>query len=82
MGNSNGGGNNNSPLKTIGKLFANIGWEKRLCDLNEDEIVAIAVVFQAIEGLEDVYTQQYLTEVYIRYGGGRFCIETAEDVPF
>ena len=71
-----------NPLKTIGKIFTNIGWEKRLCDLTEDEIVAIAVVIQSTEGLEDVYANEYLTEVYLRYGGGTLCIEKPEDIPF
>jgi hypothetical protein len=82
MGDSNRRRHHHSPLKTIGKLFTNIGWDKRLCDLSEDEIVAIAVVIQAIEGLEDVYSNEYLTEVYLRHGGGRFCIESEADIPF
>ncbi len=82
MGYSNSGRNGHTALKIVGELFANIGWEKKLCELNKDEVMAIAVVFQSIEGIEDVYSEQYLTEVYLRYGGARLGLDPETDIPF
>ena len=46
-----------SSLKQVGELFGNIGWEKRLCDLNEEEVLAITLILKRIsEGLDDEYS--------------------------
>ena len=55
----------NNPLKEIGELFGNIGWDKNLSDLQKDEVLAMAVVLKGIEGLEDVCTEERLTELWV-----------------
>ena len=63
-GNAQGAGDN--PLKRIAEYFETVGWEKRLIDLTEDEVVGLIFVAKKIEGLEDVYTEPYLTELFDR----------------
>ena len=71
-----------SSLKQVGELFSIIGWEKRLCDLNEEEVLAITLILKRIsEGLDDEYSSANLTEIYFRYGGGRIGL-TEQDIPF
>ena len=55
-----------NPLKRIAEYFETVGWEKRLIDLTEDEVVGLIFVAKKIEGLEDVYTAPYLTELFAR----------------
>jgi hypothetical protein len=64
------------------ELFGIIGWEKRFCDLNEEEVIAITLILKRIsEGLDDEYSSTDLTEIYFRYGGGRIGL-TEQDIPF
>lgn len=70
----------NNPLKEIGELFGNIGWDKSLSELKKEEVLAMAVILKEIEGLEDVCTEERLTELFIKYRG-LDKIE-AEDIPF
>ena len=51
-------------LKVIAKLFGQVGWEKRLCDLNEKEVLALIVVAQSMKDINDEYLDEYLAEVY------------------
>ena len=89
MGHSDSGGNYNPPLVAkvatlakVGELFGSIGWEKRLCDLSEDEVLAITVILKNLaEGLDDEYSGQHLTDLFFQYGGGRLGLTDA-DIPF
>ena len=33
-------------LSNVAKIFGNIGWEKRLCDLQEKEVLGMVAYFQ------------------------------------
>tara|TARA_R100001015_G_C4627612_1_gene187250 strand:+ start:1873 stop:2058 length:186 start_codon:yes stop_codon:yes gene_type:complete len=61
-------------------LFGKIGWGKKFADLEEHEVVAIMVVMKEIEGLEDVYTEEYLTELFNKYSPSTR--EPLYDIPF
>ena len=63
-GNAQGAGDN--PLKRIAEYFETVGWDKRLIDLTEDEVVGLIFVAKKTEGLEDVYTEPYLAELFDR----------------
>ena len=69
-----------SALKKAGELFGKIGWSKKFADLEEHEVVAIMVVMKEIEGLEDVYTEEYLTELFNKYSPSTR--EPLYDIPF
>jgi len=51
-------------LKVVAKLYQKIGWHKRLCDLTEQEVLAIIVVTQSLKDINDEYLDEYLAEVY------------------
>jgi len=63
-GSARGAGDN--PLRRVAELFEQVGWNKRLIDLTEDEVVGLVMIAQKIEGLEDVYTEPYLAELFDR----------------
>lgn len=63
-GNAQGAGDN--PLKRIADYFETVGWDKRLVDLTEDEVVGLIFVAKKTEGLEDVYTEPHLAELFDR----------------
>ena len=82
MGNGDSREGGDSTLSLIGELFGSIGWEKRLCDLSEEEVIAIALILKNLsEGLDNEYAGTNLTEIYFRYGGGRIGL-TEQDIPF
>jgi hypothetical protein len=50
-------------LKEIAKVFENIGWEKRLCDLSKEQVLGIIAKIQSMKGLENEYTEQGVLEL-------------------
>jgi hypothetical protein len=63
-GSARGAGDN--PLRRIAEYFETVGWNKRLVDLTEDEVVGLIFIAKKTEGLEDVYTEPYLAELFDR----------------
>ena len=59
-------GTADNPLKRIADYFQTVGWDKRLVDLTEDEVVGLIFVAKKTEWLEDVYTEPYLAELFDR----------------
>lgn len=55
-----------NPIQKIATVISKIGWDKKLSDLSEDEILAI-MLHTDKEGLTDVYLEQALTDIYFRY---------------
>tara|TARA_Y100001937_G_scaffold57822_1_gene79231 strand:- start:1433 stop:1675 length:243 start_codon:yes stop_codon:yes gene_type:complete len=53
---------NNSALKEVANCFENIGWEKRLCDLQEREVLGLIAIIQKARDLTDDYTEQGVLE--------------------
>ncbi len=47
-----------SALKDVGDCFGTIGWHKRLCDLQEHEVLGLIAVIQKARDLTDDYTEQ------------------------
>ena len=60
---SNNTRQDNKTLKEIAKVFENIGWEKRLCDLSKEQVLGIIANIQSMKGLEDEYTEQGVLEL-------------------
>ena len=52
----------NSALKDIAQCFGSIGWEKRLCDLTEEQVLGIIAVAQKARDLDNDYTEQGILE--------------------
>jgi len=78
-GSARGAGDN--PLRRVAELFEQVGWNKRLIDLTEDEVVGLVMIAQKIEGLEDVYTEPYLAELFDRIVQDSIKTKPAE-IPF
>ena len=68
-------------LEKIGQAFGNIGWDRKLSDLSQEDAIGLVVVLKSIEGLDDEFSGEYLTDLYFRYGGGRIGLQP-EDIPF
>lgn len=49
-------------LKDMAECFSVIGWDKRLCDLTEEQVLGIVAKIQKMKGIEDEYTEQGLLE--------------------
>ena len=52
----------NSALKDVAQCFGSIGWEKRLCDLTEEQVLGIIAVAQKARDLDNDYTEQGILE--------------------
>ncbi len=57
-----------SSLELLAHVFKHIGWDKRVCDLQEEEVLALIVVLQSVKDIEDEHLNEYLREIYERYG--------------
>jgi hypothetical protein len=57
----------NNTLKKVAELFGSIGWDKRLCDLSEEEVLGIIVVMQSLQEVEDEFLSQSLADIYFKY---------------
>tara|TARA_R110000823_G_scaffold189138_2_gene321032 strand:- start:2902 stop:3168 length:267 start_codon:yes stop_codon:yes gene_type:complete len=68
----------NSTLKEVGKLFGKFGWNKKLSELDEQEILFLILVLQGMEKLEDEFNQTYLAAIWLKYTIG----EKNEEFPF
>jgi len=74
--------NENNSLKNAAKVFGKIGWETRLCDLTEEQIVAIISVIQVSREIENEFVCDYVTKSHIKYFGPITQPKGLEDIPF
>lgn len=49
-------------LANAARLFGDIGWEKRLCDLTRDEVLGIVAYIQKMRDIRDEFTEAGLLE--------------------
>jgi len=49
-------------LKDVAVCFGAIGWEKRLCDLTEEQVLGLIAVAQKARDLQNDYTEQGILE--------------------
>ena len=49
-------------LSNMGRLFGDIGWERRLCDLTKEEVLGIVAYVQKMKDIRDEFTEQGLLE--------------------
>lgn len=57
-----------SSLELLSHVFGKVGWQKKLCELTEVEVLALIVVLQSVKDIEHEYLNEYLREVYEGYG--------------
>jgi hypothetical protein len=49
-------------LSNMARLFGDIGWEKRLCDLTKEEVLGVVAYVQKMKDIRDEFTEQGLLE--------------------
>ena len=56
-------------LKNLTKLFTRFGWDKRLSELSEEQILATILIMQISKRLEEdeQYTRQRLNQLLLEY---------------
>tara|TARA_E500000318_G_C3395474_1_gene147672 strand:- start:246 stop:500 length:255 start_codon:yes stop_codon:yes gene_type:complete len=59
----------NDSLKNLTKLFTRFGWDKRLSELNEEQILATILIMQFSKRLEEdeQYTEDKLNKLLLEY---------------
>ena len=64
------------PLKRFARICSEIGWDKKLCDLSEDEVVGIISNIQLSSNVDEFYEGEYIARIHFLYsdkswnGGG------------
>ena len=74
--------NEDNSLKNAAKVFNKIGWEKKLCDLTEEQMVALISVIQSSREIENEFVCEYVTKSHIKYFGAIPQPKGLEDLPF
>ena len=74
--------NEDNSLKNAAKVFNKIGWEKKLCDLTEEQMVALISVIQSSREIENEFVCDYVTQSHIKYFGAIPQPKGLEDLPF
>lgn len=49
-------------LSNMARLFGDIGWEKRLCDLTKEEVLGVVAYVQKMKDIRDEFTEAGLLE--------------------
>jgi len=49
-------------LSNMARMFGNIGWEKRLCDLTKEEVLGIVAYIQKMREIRDEFSEAGLFE--------------------
>ncbi len=49
-------------LSNAARLFEDIGWGRRLCDLEKEEVLGMVAYFQKMKEIRDEFTEQGLLE--------------------
>tara|TARA_R100001377_G_scaffold63837_1_gene39431 strand:+ start:897 stop:1136 length:240 start_codon:yes stop_codon:yes gene_type:complete len=74
--------NEDNSLKNAGKVFSKIGWETKLCNLTEEQMVALISVIQMSREIENEFVCEYVTRSHIKYFGPIRQPKGFEDIPF
>ena len=67
----------NSLIK-VGKLFGQIGWNKKFTELDEQDVLYLITSIQQMERIEDEFIETYLAAIWLKYTIG----EENTDFPF
>tara|TARA_R110000824_G_scaffold339_6_gene2525 strand:- start:26 stop:319 length:294 start_codon:yes stop_codon:yes gene_type:complete len=55
-------------MKIIGKLFGDLGWNKKLSELNEEEVLFMIMVIQGMELVNnDKFNETYLAAIWLKH---------------
>jgi hypothetical protein len=71
-------------LRNLTKLFARFSWDKRLCDLTEEEIKATVTIIQFSKKVEEdeQFNKQELDGLLLKYVHGESKESKQDEIPF
>jgi hypothetical protein len=71
-------------LRNLTKLFARFSWDKRLCDLTEEEIKATVTIIQFSKKVEEdeQFNKQELDGLLLKYVHGEIEKSKQDEIPF
>lgn len=71
-------------LRNLTKLFARFSWDKKLCDLTEEEIKATVTIIQFSKKVEEdeQFNKQELDGLLLKYVHGEIENSKQDEIPF
>jgi len=54
-------------LKDVGKLFGQIGWDKKLSELDEQAVLYLVMKIQQLKDAGDDVDETYLAAIWLKY---------------
>jgi aminoglycoside phosphotransferase family enzyme len=59
----------NNTLKKVGKLFGQLGWNKKFTELDEQDVLYLVMSIQKMEKLEDAneFIETYLAAIWLKF---------------
>jgi hypothetical protein len=71
-------------LRNLTKLFARFSWDKKLCDLTEEEIKATVTIIQFSKKVEEdeQFNKQELDGLLLKYVHGEIEKSKQDEIPF
>jgi hypothetical protein len=57
----------NNPLKEFARICSEIGWNKKLSDLSEDEVIGIISNIQVAQSIDGFYEGENLARIHFQY---------------
>ena len=71
-------------LRNLTKLFARFSWDKKLCDLTEEEIKATVTIIQFSKRVEqdEQFNKQELDGLLLKYVHGEIEEPKQNEIPF
>jgi len=70
----------NHPLNRFARICSEIGWDKKLCDLSEDEVVGIISNIQLSSDIGEFYDGEYVARIHFQYSDKSW--SGGDDAPF
>ena len=57
-------------LKDVGKLFGQVGWNKKLSELDEQEVLYLIMQIQQLKEIGNDGDETYLAAIWLKYNIG------------
>ena len=57
-------------LKDVGKLFGQVGWNKKLSELDEQEVLYLIMQIQQLKKIGNDGDETYLAAIWLKYNVG------------
>ncbi len=61
------GERSDNTLKKVGKLFGQIGWNKKFTELDEQDVLYLIMSIQRMEGIENELIETYLAAIWLKF---------------